>query len=174
MKKSSLFSIYSALFAENFGFGLAFTLFARLFLEENSSFLPSSYTLEYKNILLALLFGVFPLAQVIGAPLLGDLADRKGRKYALIVTIFATMLGYILSFISIYFNHLIFLMISRLFTGFFSANSSICYAIIADSTLSHNERANHYGFAETIPTIGWILSTVVAGSNGPAAFSFLI
>jgi MFS family permease len=163
MKKFSLFPIYTVLFADNFGFGLAFTLFANLILSPYSPLIGYETSLTFKNLLLAGLFGIFPLTQLFGAPILGNWADQRGRKSALTITLLGTCIGYLFSAFSISIHSVPLLVASRAVTGFFSGNMSICLAVIADLSIDAKERARNYGFAEAIPTLGWTIGMIAGG-----------
>jgi MFS family permease len=69
--------------------------------------------------------------QFIGAPLLGRLSDRYGRKPILIISQIGTLIGFLLLGFA---WALPILFLSRIIDGLSGANISTAQAIIADST----------------------------------------
>lgn len=148
---------------DNFGFALVFVMFAPLFLSPEYHFFPEGTSLATRNLYLAILFGAYPVTQFFGAPLLGDLADRIGRKKALIITVIGTIAGFALSGIACLFYSVSFLIISRLITGFFSGNLGICMSGIADISPTENIRARNFGILSTAWAVSWNIAMVVGG-----------
>lgn len=163
MRKSPLFAVYFVIFMDNFGFALVFTLFAPLLLNPEFHIVGSQVSVGTKNVLLALLFGIFPLSQFFGAPIIGDFADHYGRKKALYITILGSFVSYVLSGVAISCESYVFLLITRFIAGFFAGNLGICLAAIADLSPDEISRGKNYGFVTTLFGISWILSMVTGG-----------
>ena len=96
MKKSSLLIIYLTIFIDFIGVGLVIPIFAPLFLSSSSTLFDSSVNLEVRSFILGLALAVFPFFQFFGAPILGALSDKFGRKNILFLSILGTFLGYVL------------------------------------------------------------------------------
>jgi DHA1 family tetracycline resistance protein-like MFS transporter len=172
-RKKTLFSVLFVACIDNFGFGLVFILFAPLLLNSQYGMLPPQTSLELRNTLLGLLFLSFPLMQFFGAPLIGDIADRFGRKKAFYITILGATLGYLFSAIAITFHSYVFLLLSRLWTGFFSGNLSICLASVADLSKDEKSRAKNFGWVTVVWGFSWPLAILVGGYlSDPAVSSF--
>lgn len=161
--KKSFFSLLFVIALDNLGFGLPFILFAPLMLDPKYGMLPASIPNETRTFLLGLLFGAFPLTQLFGAPIFGDFADFYGRKKALYVTIYGTTFGYILSAIAVAIFNLPLLLFSRLLTGFFAGNQSVCTAAIADLSPTEKERSRNFGFMTVALGLGWPLAMFAGG-----------
>ena len=80
---------------------------------------------------IGILQAAYPFMQFIGAPILGRLSDRFGRKPILIVSQLGTLAGFILLGFA---NTLGLLFLSRIIDGLSGANMSTAQAAIADST----------------------------------------
>jgi len=132
--------------------------------------------------LIGALGATYPVMQFIGAPILGRLSDRYGRRPVLLVSQVGTLLGFILLGVS---NTLWLLFISRLIDGISGGNISTVQAIITDSTTEEN-RTQGLGLIGAAFGIGFIIGPVIAfvtlaasGDNYgmvafvAAAFSFL-
>jgi len=72
-----------------------------------------------------LLAAAYPLAQLFGAPLLGSISDRRGRKPVLLVSIFGTAVGFVVLALA---RALPILFISRLVDGLTGGNISVAQA----------------------------------------------
>ena len=81
--------------------------------------------------LIGVLGAAYPVMQFIGAPLLGRLSDRYGRKPILMISQVGTFIGFIvLGFAS----SLWMLFLARIIDGISGANISTAQAAITDST----------------------------------------
>lgn len=162
-RAKSLFSAYSIICLDNFGFGIVFILFAPLILDGKYGMVNPETTDGMRNIILGILFATFPLAQFFGAPFFGDFADFFGRKKALYLTVFGTTVGYLFSGFAIIEQSIIFLIISRLVTGFFAGNLGICLAVISDLSPNEKTRAKNFGIVTIIFGISWPFAILVGG-----------
>ncbi len=161
--KKALFPIFFVIFMDNFGFGVIFNMIPTVFLDTHFHLLPRSTSDATRNFFLAITFGVFPLTQLFGAPLIGDFADHFGRKKALYLTILAVTLGYIVSGMALSINSLTLLILSRLVTGFFAGNLSVCLAAIADLSPDEHSRARNFSHVTTLFGLSWIFAMVISG-----------
>jgi MFS family permease len=161
--RASFVPLYFVFFLDNFGFSLVFSLFGPLLLDPQFGFLPSEIGVGTRNLYIALLFAVFPLAQLFGAPFIGDLGDHYGRKKCFYVTLMGSVAGYILAAISILTHSYVLLIVSRLINGFVAGNLGLCLAAIADLTPTETSRGRHYGFIAMTAGISWVLA-VLSGS----------
>jgi DHA1 family tetracycline resistance protein-like MFS transporter len=161
--KSSLLSIYFVLFIDNFAFAVIFAIFAPLFIDPSYGMVTAAMSSVLKNLMLGVALGLFPLGQFIGAPLLGDIADRFGRKKAFYITISGLIISFVLSGFSILIHSYILLSLMRFIAGFFAGNLSICLASIAD--LSPNEKIRAKNFSIIVITTGlsWMFAMLSGG-----------
>jgi len=162
-KKTSLFLVYFVLFLDNFGFAIIFATFGPLFVNPDYGMITASTSETARNVMLAISLAIFPLGQFFGSPFLGDIADRFGRKKAFYITIAATTLGYIFSGISIFAHSYSFLLFSRLLTGFFAGNLSICLASIADLSPDETSRSRNFSFIVIVTGISWMIAMLMGG-----------
>jgi DHA1 family tetracycline resistance protein-like MFS transporter len=100
----------------------------------------------------------YPVMQLLGAPLLGRISDRVGRRPVLIVSQFGTLLGFILLGVS---NTLWLLFISRIIDGISGANIATAQAAIADST-TEKTRTQGLGLIGAAFGLGFIIGPVIA------------
>ncbi len=110
---------------------IVFVIFSDLLINPTSSMVLPSMHLHTRNILLGLLYAAYPLTQFIGAPILGELSDRFGKKIILNLSTLGTVFSFFLTALSVFFHDLPLLFISRLIGGFFAGNASLAQATVS-------------------------------------------
>jgi DHA1 family tetracycline resistance protein-like MFS transporter len=107
---------------------------------------------------IGVLQAAYPLMQFVGAPILGRLSDRFGRKPILIASQIGTLAGFILLGFA---NTLALLFLSRIIDGLSGANMSTAQAAISDST-NEKTRTQGLGLIGAAFGMGFILGPVIA------------
>lgn len=107
---------------------------------------------------IGVLQATYPLMQFIGAPLLGRLSDRFGRKPVLVVSQIGTFAGFLLLGFA---NTLPLLFLSRIIDGLSGANIATAQAAIADST-SEKTRTQGLGLIGAAFGLGFVFGPVIA------------
>ncbi len=109
-------------------------------------------------IVIGILQATYPLMQFIGAPILGRLSDRFGRKPILIISQIGTLAGFLLLGVA---NTLALLFISRIIDGLSGANMTTAQAAMADSTSAKN-RTQGLGLLGAAFGVGFVLGPMIA------------
>ena len=109
-------------------------------------------------ITIGVLQATYPMMQFLGAPILGRLSDRFGRKPILIISQLGTLAGFILLGFS---NTLWLLFLSRIIDGLSGANLSTAQSAIADST-TEKTRTQGLGLIGAAFGVGFILGPIIA------------
>jgi DHA1 family tetracycline resistance protein-like MFS transporter len=109
-------------------------------------------------LLIGILQATYPMMQFLGAPILGRLSDRFGRKPVLIASQIGTFAGFILLGFA---NSLVLLFISRIIDGLSGANISTAQAAIADST-TEKTRTQGLGLIGAAFGVGFVLGPILA------------
>jgi DHA1 family tetracycline resistance protein-like MFS transporter len=109
-------------------------------------------------LVIGILQATYPLMQFLGAPILGRLSDRFGRKPVLVVSQFGTLAGFILLGFA---NTLTLLFISRIIDGLSGANISTAQAAIADST-TEKTRTQGLGLIGAAFGAGFVFGPIIA------------
>ena len=162
-RRLSFFSILFTFFVDNLGWSIVFPIFAPLFLDPNNILFTHNFTFAYRTAILGFFLAAFPLAQFFGSPILGEFADNIGRKKALIISIFLTFLGYLLTGWSIQEKNLIVLFFARFLTGLFSGNLSVCLASISDLSANESSKAKNFGFLSALGGFSFIIGAFLGG-----------
>ena len=145
------------------GVGILIPVFPLLVLPNSPDvILPAGWTISQGFILLGWLSATYPLAQFFSAPILGQLADRYGRKKILAISIAGTMIGYIFFAIGIASHNIPLLFVARILDGLTGGNLSVAQAGIADISTAKN-RARNFGFIGMAFGLGFILGPYIGG-----------
>lgn len=107
---------------------------------------------------IGVLGAVYPIMQFIGAPLLGRLSDRYGRKPILIISQIGTLIGFLVLGFA---NTLWLLFLSRIIDGLSGANISTAQAMIADVT-TEKTRTQGLGLLGAAFGLGFIVGPLIA------------
>jgi len=100
----------------------------------------------------------FPLAQLIGVPVMGVLSDRFGRKPLLLISQISTFIGFIMLGFA---NSLTMVILSRVFDGLFGANLATAQAALADIT-DDSTRAQGLGITGAAFGLGFLFGPIIA------------
>lgn len=105
-----------------------------------------------------LLGAAYPVMQFIGAPLLGRLSDRYGRKPILVISQIGTLIGFLVLGFA---NTLWMLFAARLIDGLSGGNISTAQAVITDST-TPKTRTQGLGLIGAAFGLGFIIGPIIA------------
>ena len=148
MNNKSLFSIIVVVFIDLLGFSLILPL------------LPYyAETFQASEFVTGLLVASYAAAQLIGAPVLGRLSDRFGRRPLLLASVFGTFVGFLLLGFA---NTLWMLFAARVIDGFTGGNLSIAQAYITDVT-DAKDRSKGLGLIGAAFGLGFIIGPVTGG-----------
>ena len=123
-----------------------------------------------------LLFSVFSICQFIGAPLLGAISDRRGRKPVLVVSQLGSAAGYVLLGLATQIHWqwggmLLFLVyLSRIIDGFTGGNISTAQAYISDVTTPQT-RSRAMGLIGMAFGLGFSVGPFLGGVLGKYSIS---
>ena len=117
----------------------------------------SEHTLAYLAVTVA-----FGIANFIGAPVLGALSDRYGRRPVMLIGFSGLALSFFTTAMA---TALWMLVLVRLFSGAMQANAAVANAYVADIT-APEDRAKRFGMLGAAFGMGFILGPVMGGILG--------
>ena len=148
MDNKRLFSIILVVFIDLLGFSLILPL------------LPYyAETFSANQTTTGILIASYAVMQLSGAPLLGRLSDRFGRRPVLLLSVFGTFLGFLLLGFA---NALWMLFASRILDGLTGGNLSVAQAYISDVT-DEKSRSKGLGMIGAAFGLGFIIGPVTGG-----------
>ena len=174
MKNSRLLTIFIIVFVDLLGFGLILPL------------LPYyAETYGATAVVVGLLVASYAAAQLVGAPLLGRLSDRIGRRPVLLLSVTGTLVGFLLLGLADPLGRLLssliapqsanlmiigVLFLSRIIDGLTGGNITVAQAYIADVTDEQN-RAKGLGLIGAAFGLGFIIGPAMGGTLSQWGYS---
>ncbi|MDX2247246.1 MAG: MFS transporter [Bacteroidia bacterium] len=160
--RGSILSIFLTVFIDMLGVGIIIPVIPALFFEESAHFFSPDVAHQTRSILYGFLLASYPFMQFFGAPVLGALSDRHGRKPLLSLSLVGTAVGYLLFAWAIKTQNLWLLFASRMLPGFMGGNISILLSAIADVSDAKSKTQN-FGLVGMAFGIGFILGPAIGG-----------
>ncbi|MEM6269425.1 MAG: MFS transporter [Bacteroidota bacterium] len=160
--KPSLIPALMAAFIDMVGIGIVVPVIAPLIIENETGIVPMTYSHFWRDIILGLLLTSYPLAQFFGAPMLGTLSDRYGRKPMLTISMLGSVVGYAMSAWGVLESDLLMLFAGRILDGFTGGNISIVFSAIADVSTPET-RTRNFGLVGMLFGLGFIIGPAIGG-----------
>ncbi len=174
MNNKRLFSIFLVVFVDLLGFSLILPLLP--YYAEQYGATPS---------VIGLLVASYAAASLIGSPILGRLSDRYGRRPILLLSVFGTLLGFLLLGFAAPLGEALarwlapsaanafvigVLFFARILDGVTAGNITVAQAYISDVTDEKN-RARGLGLIGAAFGLGFIIGPAVGGLLSKAGYS---
>jgi len=136
--------------------GLVFPVLPRLVLQLSSA----DNALAARTV--GLIAGAWALMNFLGAPVLGAISDRFGRRPVLLISTFGLSLDLVITALA---PNLAWLFVARLLSGLTAASSATAAAYLADIT-PPDQRARRFGLFSAVYGAGMILGPAIGGLLG--------
>jgi len=162
--KRSFRAILSVVFLDNLGLTVVYPIFTPLVLMPIYTLLPEHYSLSLRMILLGILIAVFPFGQFLAGPIIGHIADVKGRKFAFMLTLIGEAAGFFCTGLAIQFMSYPLLILGRIVSGVFAGNMTICLAAISDLSPNVQIRSRNFGIVSSVAGISFVTAIVIGGT----------
>jgi DHA1 family tetracycline resistance protein-like MFS transporter len=154
--------LYVVVFVGFLGYSLMITVFTPMLLLDDNRMLPASSSAATRSIVLGLLLCLYPLGQFVGAPVLGALSDRVGRRPVLLGSLAASTVWYGVIGAALVAHSLPLLMAASFLGGLGEANISIAQSSIADST-STADRNRLFGYVYLSSSLAYVVGPLAGG-----------
>ena len=171
-KNSSILTVFFTVFIDLLGLGIIIPILPALIISPASQLLPVDIDFSQRTIIYGFLIAAYPIMQFFGAPMLGTLADRFGRKKILSISLFGTWLGYLLIIIGILTQNIYLLFLGRSIDGFTGGNISIAQSAISDVSTEENKSRN-FGLIGMAFGLGFVFGPYIGGKlSDPSVISW--
>ncbi|MDI3431085.1 MFS transporter [Aeromonas sp. V90_14] len=144
------------------GFSLPSPVLAPLLLDPAQGMLTPAASDWSRKVWLGVIMGLYPLFQLVGAPWLGKLSDRHGRKPVLTLCLVGVLVGYALMALGIAWRSLPLLLLSRVVEGFFNGDIAIVQAMAADMSTAKT-KARSFAWINIGMNLGWVVGPMIGG-----------
>ncbi|MCE2962347.1 MAG: MFS transporter [Chitinophagales bacterium] len=165
MKKANnsfLLSIFFTAFIDMLGIGIIIPVIPAIFYSEGSSHFAGLVDEKVIRWTFCLLIAAFPFMQFFGAPILGGLSDRYGRKRIIMLSMIGSAVGYSLFSIALYQQSLVILFLSRLIPGFFGGSLSVLFSAISDVS-EPADKPKNFAIIGMAFGLGFIFGPMIGG-----------
>ena len=154
--------LFLVLVIDAMGMGLILPVLTVLFLDPTTNMVAANTSLLLRNFLYGSALMSFFLCMFFGAPILGDLSDKYGRKKILLLCLVLTGLSYIISAIGIHLESVLLVLVGRSVAGFMAGSMPIAQAAIADISLP-DEKAKNLSYITLAGCLGFVIGPLVGG-----------
>jgi DHA1 family tetracycline resistance protein-like MFS transporter len=154
------------------GYAMMGTLFVPMLLSPTSTYVASDTSRAVRSLLIGVLLMLYPLAQVVGSPILGALSDRLGRRPILLASLVVTTAAYALIVLALAVQSLWLLGVALVICGFGEANAAITSSVVADVT-DPEVRPKYLGYMFSVMSVSYVLGPLVGGALA-ASFGYVV
>lgn len=162
-REKALIPLFLVIIIDTMGFGFLFPVLTPLFLHGHSAILPAGTSVGMVHFYYGLVVAMYPLMMFIGAPLLGDLSDKMGRKKVLVLCLLGTGIGYLVCGWGISLGSLLLLLLGRMISGITAATLPLAMAATADVSNDPVRQAKYLGLMTLATAGGQVLGPLLAG-----------
>jgi DHA1 family tetracycline resistance protein-like MFS transporter len=154
--------LYVVVFIGFVGYSLMITVFTPLLLGDGGGLVSAQSSTSTRTLILGGLLALYPLAQFFGAPVLGSLSDRFGRRPVLLISLIASAVFYALMALALHLHSLALLAVSCLLAGLAEANIAIAQSAIADIAPTA-ARGRLFGYVYLSSSLAYVFGPLVGG-----------
>ncbi len=161
--EKALIPLFLVIVIDSMGFGFLFPVLTPLFLHGHSPIFSETVSLGVVHFYYGLVVAMYPLLMFLGAPLLGDLSDKIGRKRVLLICLVGTGLGYLVCGWGVSLGSIFLLLLGRMISGITAGTLPMAQAAVADVSADRVKQAKYMGLMMFAIAGGQILGPFLAG-----------
>ncbi len=158
----NLFSLVFTVFLDFVGFGIVIPIIAPILLDPAHGILSQDVAYSTRTVTLGFLIASFTIAQFFGAPILGVLSDKYGRKKILLLSIIGTAVSLFLFGVGVEMKSIYLLFFSRILNGVMGGNVSTAQSAVADMS-DFKTKARNFGLIGMAFGLGFVLGPYLGG-----------
>jgi MFS family permease len=147
----SLLSLYLAYFADYFSWGAAIAYLA-IYISNDQS--PFQGILWDRQLALGVAIACFPIGEVLGSPILGDLSDLIGRRKVLLWGLCGSIFSLGVCALGLWEGSFLIFLLGQLLAGFFGGKQGMAQAAIAE--IDTGTKGQKLAFLSVLGGIAWI------------------
>lgn len=172
MKTMKLIPLYLLTFFDHVSLNIIAPAFVFIFFDPHSHLFPPDTSHAVRSFWFGACLTINNIAGVITSPVLGDLADRWGRKLLLFVGALGALITGVAGTISILIGSILLFFIGRLLAGLCTRTEPIALAVVGD--IAHGkEKIIHMSYLQLAITSGAFLGPVLGGYFAQSFFNSL-
>lgn len=156
-------ALLSVVFLDIMSQGLVIPILNTVIMDPKQDFLPSATSLSVRQFDFGLTMAVFFIAWFFGAAYISKISDFIGRKAGMLICLFGSLLGYILTIIALDINSLALMVVARIVSGFTAGNQPIAQAALADMSTNERQKTKYMGLVLFAVSIGMIAGPLISG-----------
>ena len=141
----------------------------------DTSVLPKGISFSNRLLIYGAFMGALPLGQFFGAPIIGGLSDRLGRKRILLIMLFCISICYVIVGMSLEMHRLLYFGIFMFVAGLFEGCVVLAQSVISDLT-DGKQRAEGLGLIVAMKSSGYVfgpsLATILSDHHIVSWFRF--
>lgn len=154
--------LYIVIFIAYIGYSLKLTVIVPMILHDRGEYLSSLWMSGHHTIVLGVILSLYPMGQFLGAPVLGTLSDRYGRRGVLLASLLVASACYGVLAAALTLRNLPLFMVVSFIAGLAEANIVIAQGAIADVSMKDN-RTRLFGYIYLSAGLAYVLGPLVAG-----------
>jgi len=161
-QKTSLLKIFSTNFLDLLGFGMVLPVYGFLFYPDADGIFTEQFSRDRLAQLYVVLMATFSVGTFLGAPFIGALSDKFGRRRMLLFTYSMNFIFYGVFILGIIKVSYPILLLSRLGAGLSGGSLLVVQSAIADVS-APEEKAKNFGLTGVAFGLGFIIGAIIGG-----------
>jgi MFS family permease len=133
-----------------------------LFVNSPNSILAPEISPLVRYFLFGFTSSIFFIATFFASPILGDLADRWGRKKIMMISLFGAFVGYLLSVAAVLLHAISLLLLGRMIAGIMAGSIAAAKAAVIDVSTDSNKTI-YIGYILLSLSLGTIMGPLLSG-----------